>query len=583
MKKFLLAASLCIGAFGAIAQTPTFNWAKLIDSSNGDLPGSLVVSNDGKMLAFCNFGSKADGDAVFYDGVQVGSGCATTANSDNLNMLLMKIDIDGAKLWNVYSDQGDIAIATSSVAATPDGGAIAALKMRYASGYSDKTPRLVDASGVQTLIADWNTGYRTYYVVLVKIDKNGNIEWTKKIDVDNSPEANASATYSAGTPDGVDANAIAADEDGYIYLGGRFRKAVTFSKVSGETVTLTPHNTVAWTGDSQTVNGDMFIVKLDAEGNYLKHIVSEDVIARDQVSDMVYADGKLYFYGNMKAAADGDQVVLGGVSLSPSSLDDIVFGCVDKELNVVYARNIKAYPASNNKHTTQCKTLDLIGGNLYMTGHIVGGFGPDNTTVASIASAGTMQEGFAIKCNAADGEWIGGVTNGKTIGGYYGVVKNTEKTYFYGYKLGEIFMDEYDENSFTKTGEIALVTGGGMSTAYSCLQIGDRFYSFSRCNANAPSQFYDTDVTLTSQGWGNVISCWTIGSTGTGIVGVSENSSKMYGAQGALVVETENAVAVQVYGITGQQMYSGVADAGISRIELPKGIYVVNKKKVIVY
>ena len=57
----------------------------------------------------------------------------------------------------------------------------------------------------------------------------------------------------------------------------------------------------------------------------------------------------------------------------------------------------------------------------------------------------------------------------------------------------------------------------------------------------------------------------------------------MYGAQGALVVETENAVAVQVYGITGQQMYSGVADAGISRIELPKGIYVVNKKKVIVY
>ena len=102
MKKFVLIASIAIWSLGVSAQE--LNWAKTIDSSRSDNPNSIIESADGGLLTFCNFGSMTDGSPVYYNDIQVGTGCATTANSDNYNALVMKLDSNGDLLWNVYSN-----------------------------------------------------------------------------------------------------------------------------------------------------------------------------------------------------------------------------------------------------------------------------------------------------------------------------------------------------------------------------------------------------------------------------------------------------------------------------------------------
>lgn len=582
MKKKLLLASLIACSLGAMAQGPTLKWTKLIDSPCNESPLSLIESSDGKIITFSNFGSQTENSPVSYDGTEVGQGCATTSNANNYNALILKTDLDGNKLWNVYSNAGNLSLGSSSIAATHDGGAVAALKMNYAGGYPDKYPLFVDASGSRWTIDNWNTGYRVCYIVIVKIDGNGDIQWLKKVDIDVSPEE-AATTFTAGTPDAVDAYAIAVDENNNIYLGGRYRKTLIFTNSANGCVTLTPHNTEGWNGDSQKANGDMFLVKLDGNGNYLQHLTAKGINARDQITDLIYDNGKIYFTGNMQAAEAGHAITIGkSATVTPTTLDDIFIGCADTTLNVTWATTITAYAASNGKHTTQIKNMALIDGNLYVMGHIVGGFGASGSTKASIASTGTMQEGFIVKCSAADGSWAGGAVNGKSIGGYYGIAKGENKIYGYGYKLGTIYLDEYDEASWEKTKDYDLITGGGMCTAWSSLHLGNNLYTFSRCNS-ATTNYYNSDITTTTDGWGSIFACWDIADLTSGTAQTSINArTSIYGMENGVKIITPNMIEVKIYNVVGQTVYNGKAAAGTTFITLPQGIYLVNDTKVAV-
>lgn len=581
MKKFVLIASIAAWSLGASAQE--LNWARTIDSSNSESPNSIIESADGGLLTFCTFGSRTDGSPVYYNGTQVGTGCATTANTDNYNALVMKLDSDGELLWNVYSNSGDLTVNSSNIAATGDGGAVLALKMRYANGYPEKYPKFTDADGSEWTLENWNTGYRVQYIVVLKIDNSGNIVWVRKIEVDTKPEELASY-YTEGTPDGVDPYAIAVDSEQNIYIAGRYRKTLIFTNASNGIVTLTPHNVVEWDGDSQDTNGDLFLVKLDSEGNYVDHITSTGIVAREQIVDMLYDNGKLYFAGNINSN-DGTTVVsIDGKNITPTQYDDIVIGCINAAgFTTEWVSTIQAFPASNGKHTTLIKNLQIIDNELYVMGHVIGGFGANCSSQAAIASTGTLQEGFIIKYSTADGSWLGGAVNGKSIGGYYGAFKNGNTLYAFGYTLGSIFLDEYDESSWERTREIELITGGGMCTAWSCLSQGDNLYTFTRSNSGT-STFYNSDITTETQGWGNVLASWNVQDLTSAIQTVTtDGTARIYGEDGGVKIICDKTLDVTICNMAGQIVYNGKIDAGHNFISLPQGIYLVNDKKVVTF
>lgn len=581
MKKFVLIASIAAWSLGASAQE--LNWARTIDSSNSESPNSIIESADGGLLTFCTFGSRTDGSPVYYNGTQVGTGCATTANTDNYNALVMKLDSDGELLWNVYSNSGDLTVNSSNIAATGDGGAVLALKMRYANGYPEKYPKFTDADGSEWTLENWNTGYRVQYIVVLKIDNSGNILWVRKIEVDTKPEELASY-YTEGTPDGVDPYAIAVDSEQNIYIAGRYRKTLIFTNASNGIVTLTPHNVVEWDGDSQDTNGDLFLVKLDSEGNYVDHITSTGIVARDQIVDMLYDNGKLYFAGNINSN-DGTTVVsIDGKNITPTPYDDIVIGCVNVSgFTTEWISTIQAFPASNGKHTTLIKNLQIIDNELYVMGHDIGGFGANGSSQAAIASTGTLQEGFIIKYSTADGSWLGGAVNGKSIGGYYGAFKNGNTLYAFGYTLGSIFLDEYDESSWERTREIELITGGGMCTAWSCLSQGNNLYTFTRSNSGT-STFYNSEITTETQGWGNVLASWNVQGLTSAIQTVTtDGAARIYGEDGGVKIICDKTLDVTICNMAGQIVYNGKIDAGHNFISLPQGVYLVNDKKVVTF
>jgi len=68
----------------------------------------------------------------------------------------------------------------------------------------------------------------------------------------------------------------------------------------------------------------------------------------------------------------------------------------------------------------------------------------------------------------------------------------------------------------------------------------------------------------------------------TDIENVSEGAIKVSGVAGAIIVETDAPVNVDVYTVAGQQIQSVSVVAGKSVITMPAGIYVVNNNKVIV-
>ena len=161
----------------------------------------------------------------------------------------MKLDAEGNLIW-AASSGGEGAELARSIALGPDGSV-------YTTGYSEN--------------ADYYTN-----VFVFKLDAEGNSMWLKTVGGDDADEG-------AG---------IAVDGDGNVFVAGYFSGTADFDP--GENV----YNiTVADTG-SLLGNKDAFVLKLDAEGNFL-WVTGMDAHNADALNDIaVAADGSVYAVGN---------------------------------------------------------------------------------------------------------------------------------------------------------------------------------------------------------------------------------------------------------------------------------------------
>ncbi len=583
--KLLAAALVALAPMAAMAQAatqPVALWGKVVSAPQKTGMGyDLAVASDGSLYSLTSAGTMTDTEEIKFGDEVIGHGTTNSTTSGNNNLVLIKTDGNGNRLWSAYSTIGDIYSGCGWLAATSDGGVMMVVKFRHSNGRSEK-PAFVDGTGKTTEL-DWapNASGRFYRMVMVRFSKDGAIEWTRMADVDTTPQAKAS-TYSKLTPDGFDVYTAKIDGNQNLYVGGRFRMPISFQKADGSKVTLTPCNTKGWSGDPQTQNGDLFIAKFDANGNYLKSLVSTDSASYTAIKNVRIANDRLYFEGYFQGRTMNgaiNPVKLGGIDLGLKNANTaLLVGVADLDLNVL---NAKTFASEVSGSVYQTTALDVINDNIYLTGKTKCKL--DLASGTMDASANT-RDGYLIKLNS-ELEPQGSVLNGINQSGFMGVVadrNDNDNIYVLGHKLmGALFMKKYDRNTLAYK-DVEWDLTNNASAIFPMVASNDTLYALSRVRGTV--KLIGDEISLSSSAFNALVAAFKLPvHTATAIEAVADgNAINVTATRGAISITTATPATVNVYNITGAMVASVKAAEGTTTVELPAGLYIAAGKKLIV-
>lgn len=328
----------------------------------------------------------------------------------------------------------------------------------------------------------------------------------------------------------------------------------------------------------------MCIVKLDSEGNYVDHFMPEGNTGVESIHGMRIDGNNIYFVATATSPESGNgNLTIGSTSLALTEFDDIVLGSINTDMEPNWAVCYPAYGCiEDQKHTTQVKNLNLIDGYLYVTGAVKGGFGNDNSG-ENFTTVGKSLEGFIIKADAENGNWIAGAAHGEGISGYFASIKAGEDIYAYGYTLSQaVYVRRFLPETSSLEEPINLVTGGGALTAWDAIADTENIYSFSRCNSNE-SSFLGSDFTTTTTGWGAILSSFALPSSSVGDIAAGNDAQfRAIGGNNEIIVSLAVPADIKVYNLSGICVADINASAGTTSIPVAQGFYIVNGVKVLV-
>lgn len=448
-KTYIKLLNVCVCVFlqtVVYAQEPVLKWIASQDGMGLEITDVVKESTDGCVFFLNNFSSSAketsynpDGsvkegysvctDYFYYDladGIKKSektlAGVPDVVSvSGNKNLTLYKTDTNGHVIWSLHSDVG--VYAGGALAATSDGGAFLFLKMRHSckgTYESNVLCRLVDMQGKTTSVLweapDYSTYGGVYQPVLVKVSKDGKVEWTRRIEVEYKIEKNC--RYS----DNFEIGDVVTDAQGNVYLAGVYRTSIYFGRNAN---LLSPRNVEGWNGDTQIARGDMFIVKLNAEGEAQWHVVTKGQAVRCEMPRSLVLDGdQLYVSGYMKG--DGEKtVVLGNERLVPTDKDCLFYACLSiTDAHVQWAHLLQTVPHPKVQKGARvkpmcmavCKDALYFGGSFF--GNVQEG---ERVWLENDNPATNGLRAYILKCNKSDGTVLktvkidGGLTEVESI------------------------------------------------------------------------------------------------------------------------------------------------------------------------
>jgi hypothetical protein len=320
MKKKILSILIFLMVGSALrAQEPDFVWAKAMGSSVGGGTGkSIAVDALGNTYSCGYFTGVAD--------FNPGAGTHNLTSNGETDIFIQKLDVNGDFLWanSIGGSKFDRAF----------GIAIDASGNVYTTGDFNGTLDFDPGTGTYNLIA---TGVGPRDIFIQKLDANGNFVWAKSIG--NS------------TTDDHVGSAITVDASGNVYTTGFFHGVVDFNPGGGVS------------NLSSNGNGDIFVQKLDVNGNFVwaksvggTHLDRGLSIAAD-ISGNVYTTGYFQFTVDFDPGS--------GVSNLTSVADnDIFIQKLDVAGNFVWAKSM----GSIFNDTGNSIAVDALG-NVYTTGY----------------------------------------------------------------------------------------------------------------------------------------------------------------------------------------------------------------------
>lgn len=561
----LAASAMPAGAQGVAA---TANWVTPINANNGISTPETVAASDNNTFLVSKFVSKGNDNSLnfvnFGSQEKVAFGAPNKATSGNDNLLLTKVNADGTAAWHVYSKQGRV--ANASAATTSDGGVVVAAVTSFtAFNAKDATDipansilDIVDANNHTTTIEKAFAGNAVYDIVVLKISANGHLDWSKHFAADDASSLTAK---------------IAVDNADNIYIGGQHAKTLSFGE-----------NAVAARSAKS-----LYLVKLDNAGNFVKSFDISGTDAEDYIDAVTFADGKIFVAGRVKAKAEGNTIAFADITLAPTTFDDVFAAAFSTDLVPVWASIANSVAASDGKHTSQVKGIDVSEGFVLVSGLVKGGYKAAGATDAVTMSSGTKLEGMVIGFSVADGALSKGVCVSEGISGLYSATIKGNKIYAFGYNIANA--DKQASSLFEFDGEIAnenvIATtnepaSAGYPTTFYAKFVNSSLLAGVRAKGkgiNVLGNVYDytnqKDFTATVMSINLKDVFGGISTTETA------DDARIWAVSGAVKISVASPTSVAVYNVAGQIVAKRIV-TDETTIALPAGFYIVNGKKVVV-
>lgn len=561
----LAASAMSAGAQGIAA---TANWVTPINANNGISTPETVAASDNNTFLVSKFVSKGNDNSLnfvnFGSQEKVAFGAPNKATSGNDNLLLTKVNADGTAAWHVYSKQGRV--ANASAATTSDGGVVVAAVTSFTAFNAKEATDIpansildiVDADNHTTTIEKAFAGSAVYDIVVLKISADGHLDWFKHFAADDASSLTAK---------------IAVDNADNIYIGGQHAKTLSFGE-----------NAVAARSAKS-----LYLVKLDNAGNFVKSFDISGTDAEDYIDAVTFADGKIFVAGRVKAKAEGNTIAFADITLAPTTFDDVFAAAFSTDLVPVWASIANSVAASDGKHTSQVKGIDVSEGFVLVSGLVKGGYTAAGATDAVTMSSGTKLEGMVIGFSIADGALSKGVCVSEGISGLYSATIKGNKIYAFGYNIANAdkqgsSLFEFDgenasENVIATTNEPA---SAGYPTTFYAKFVNSSLLAGVRAKGkgiNVLGNVYDytnqKDFTATVMSINLKDVFGGISTTETA------DDARIWAVSGAVKISVASPTSVAVYNVAGQIVAKRIV-TDETTIALPAGFYIVNGKKVVV-
>lgn len=553
---------------GAQGFTATANWVTPINANNGISTPEAVAASDNNTFLVSKFVSKGNDNSLnfvnFGSQEKVAFGAPNKATSGNDNLLLTKVNTDGTAAWHVYSKQGRV--ANASAATTSDGGVVVAAVTSFTAFNAKEATDIpansildiVDADNHTTTIEKAFVGSAVFDIVVLKISADGHLDWFKHFAADDASSLTAK---------------IAVDNTDNIYIGGQHAKTLSFGE-----------NAVAARSAKS-----LYLVKLDNAGNFVKSFNISGTDAEDYIDAVTFADGKIFVAGRVKAKAEGNTIAFADITLAPTTFDDVFAAAFTTDLVPVWASIANSVAASDGKHTSQVKGIDVSEGFVLVSGLVKGGYKAAGATDAVTMSSGTKLEGMVIGFSVADGALSKGVCVSEGISGLYSATIKGNKIYAFGYNIANAdkqgsSLFEFDgenasENVIATTNEPA---SAGYPTTFYAKFVNNSLLAGVRAKGkgiNVLGNVYDytnqKDFTATVMSINLKDVFGGISTTETA------DDARIWAVSGAVKISVAAPTTVAVYNVAGQIVAKRIV-TDETTIALPAGFYIVNGKKVVV-
>lgn len=314
MKKLFNLIALIIFSSVIYAQTEDWLWANQPGGTGSGSGCAIATNNNGNSYVTGGF----SGTATF--------GSTTLISSGGVDIFIAKLDTNGNYLWAKQAggaayDQG-FGIATDS------------------NGNTYVTGRFLSAATFGSIsLVNSSTTYSDIFIT--KLDTNGNFLWAKKA---------GGTSYDEGS-------GIATDDNGNSYVTGYFSVTITFG-----TTLLTSSG-----------GGDIFIAKLDSNGNYLWAKKAGGTYSDWGYSIATDSSGNSYVTGHF-----GGHATFGSATLISAGGSDIFIVKLSTSGGYMWAKR----SGGTSEDWSEGIATDSSG-NIYVTGSFLGTATFGTTTLAN--------------------------------------------------------------------------------------------------------------------------------------------------------------------------------------------------------